>query len=429
MSFLLNVSPFYYVAIVCLVALAAFFSAAEMAFASANRIRLENAAENGDRSAKVACAIFNKYEDMLSTVLICNNLVNIAASSIASVIALLLVGDGNSGLATTIASVTITLLIIIFGETMPKIVAKKNANRYSTNFAYIVRGLMFILKPILFVIVGAINFITKPFKGERPVDEQEAAALELVSIIETVEGEGVIDEERSELLQAALDFSDISASEIMTSRVDMLSIDIDDDWDEIMETILSSSYSRLPVYEDSIDNIIGVLYLNHFFKAISGAEQIDIRPLLLTPCFVYKTLKLPAVLAEMRKSRTHIAIVTDEYGGSMGLVSMEDVFEELVGEIWDETDEIEEEVIERAENLYELDGDMSMGDFLEMLDWDENAIDTESATVGGWTIESLEHFPVRGEKMSYENLTVIILEVSGQRVERVLVKVGDPTTK
>lgn len=429
MSFLLNVSPFYYVAIVGLVALSAFFSAAEMAFASANRIRLENAAENGDKSAKVACAIFDRYEDMLSTVLICNNLVNIAASSIASVIALLLVGDGNSGLATTIASVTITLLIIVFSETIPKIVAKKNANRYSTSFAYIIRGLMFILKPILFVIVGAISLITKPFKGERPVDEQEAAALELVSIIETVEGEGVIDEERSELLQAALDFSDISASEIMTSRVDMLSIDIDDDWDEIMDTILSSSYSRLPVYEDSIDNIIGVLYLNHFFKAISGAEQIDIRPLLLTPCFVYKTLKLPAVLAEMRKSRTHIAIVTDEYGGSMGLVTMEDVFEELVGEIWDETDAVEEEVIERAENLYELDGDMNMGDFLEMLDWDENAIETESATVGGWTIESLEHFPVRGEKMSYENLTLIVLEVSGQRVERVLVKVGDPKTK
>ena len=429
MSFLLNVSPFYYVAIVGLVALSAFFSAAEMAFASANRIRLENAAENGDKSAKVACAIFDRYEDMLSTVLICNNLVNIAASSIASVIALLLVGDGNSGLATTIASVTITLLIIVFSETIPKIVAKKNANRYSTSFAYIIRGLMFILKPILFVIVGAISLITKPFKGERPVDEQEAAALELVSIIETVEGEGVIDEERSELLQAALDFSDISASEIMTSRVDMLSIDIDDEWDEIMDTILSSSYSRLPVYEDSIDNIIGVLYLNHFFKAISGAEQIDIRPLLLTPCFVYKTLKLPAVLAEMRKSRTHIAIVTDEYGGSMGLVTMEDVFEELVGEIWDETDAVEEEVIERAENLYELDGDMNMGDFLEMLDWDENAIETESATVGGWTIESLEHFPVRGEKMSYENLTLIVLEVSGQRVERVLVKVGDPKTK
>ncbi len=429
MSFLLNVSPFYYVAIVGLVALSAFFSAAEMAFASANRIRLENAAENGDKSAKVACAIFDRYEDMLSTVLICNNLVNIAASSIASVIALLLVGDGNSGLATTIASVTITLLIIVFSETIPKIVAKKNSNRYSTSFAYIIRGLMFILKPILFVIVGAISLITKPFKGERPVDEQEAAALELVSIIETVEGEGVIDEERSELLQAALDFSDISASEIMTSRVDMLSIDIDDEWDEIMDTILSSSYSRLPVYEDSIDNIIGVLYLNHFFKAISGAEQIDIRPLLLTPCFVYKTLKLPAVLAEMRKSRTHIAIVTDEYGGSMGLVTMEDVFEELVGEIWDETDAVEEEVIERAENLYELDGDMNMGDFLEMLDWDENAIETESATVGGWTIESLEHFPVRGEKMSYENLTLIVLEVSGQRVERVLVKVGDPKTK
>ncbi len=423
-------SPLYYVAIICLVGLSALFSAAEMAFSSANRIRLENAAESGDKSAAAACKIFDKYDDMLSTVLICNNLVNIAASSVASVMAILISDKlGTEGLISALATILITLLIIIFGETMPKMVAKKNANRTAMGVAFVIRGLMFILKPVIFVVVGLINLITKPLKGERPDDEQEAAALELVSIIETVEVEGVIGEERSELLQAALDFSDISASEVMTSRVDMLAIDIDDDWEEIMESILKSPFSRLPVYEDSIDNIIGVLYLNHFFKAISGNEKIDIRPLLLRPCFVYKTLKLPAVLSEMRKSRTHIAIVTDEYGGSMGVVSMEDVFEELVGEIWDETDEVEEEVIERAENLYELDGDMNMSDFLEVLGWEEDAIETESATVGGWTIESFEHFPVRGEKFTYENLSVTVLSVSGQRVEKILVRVGDPKLK
>lgn len=422
-------NPVYYVALVCLIGLSAFFSGAEMAYSSANRIRLEKAAEDGNRAARLACKICGRYDDMLSTVLICNNLVNIAASSLASVIAILALGEENSGLASAAATVCITLLIIIFGETMPKIVAKKNANRTAQNYSYAIRGLIFILRPLVFVVVSLIHLITKPLKGEKPEDDQEAAVEELVSIIETVEDEGVIDNERSELLQAALDFSETSASEVMTSRVDMLSIDIDDDWEEIIETTLKSPYSRLPVYEDSVDNIIGVLYLNHFFKAVADGSKIDIRPLLLKPCYVYKTLKLPAVLAEMRKLRTHIAIVTDEYGGSMGVVTMEDVLEELVGEIWDETDEVEEEVIEHAENLYELDGDMSMSDFLEMLGRSEDSIDTDSATVGGWTIENFSRFPVQGESFEFENLTVVVLEISGQRVEKILLRVDDSREK
>lgn len=413
----------YFACIAALVALSAFFSAAEMAYASSNRIRLENAALEGSRPARLAFYICSRYDDMLSTVLILNNLVNIAASAMASVIALTIAGQENGGIASTVATICITLLIIVFGETMPKIVAKKNANRLAISFSYITRGLMFILKPVVFVIVSATRFLTAPFKGEKAESGQEAAYEELVSIIETVEDEGVIDLERSELLLSALDFSDTSASEVMTSRVDMIAIDIDDSWDEIMETAQSSPYSRLPVYEDSVDNIIGVLYLNHFFKAASGSEPIDIRSLLLKPCFVYKTLKLPAVLAEMRKCKIHLAIVTDEYGGSMGVVSMEDVFEELVGEIWDETDEIEEEVIEHEGGLYELDGDMSIGDFLEMLERDEDSLETESATVGGWTIESFGHFPVEGESFVYENLTTFVLKVEGQRVEKVLIKV------
>ena len=417
------ISPFYYVVVAAFIMLSAFSSAAEMAYSSANRLRLENMGDNGKRAAALACKIYDRYDDMLSSVLILNDLVNIGASSIVSIIALSIASEYDFPLATTLGTITITILVIVFGETIPKIVAKKNANKTATEFAYIVRGLMLILKPLVFVVVTLIHLITKPFRGEKPADEQDTAVEELFSIIETVEDEGVIDEERSELLQAALDFSEISASEVMTSRVDMLSIDIDDDWTEILETIDKSPYSRLPVYEDSIDHIIGILYLNHFFKAITSTEKIDIRPLLIKPCYVYKTVKLPSVLAEMRKSRTHLAIVTDEYGGSMGVVTMEDVLEELVGDIWDETDEFEPEVIEHGKNLYELDGDMNISDFLEMIDRSEDSFETDSATVGGWTIEKFGRFPECGESFEFENLTVTVLEVSGQRVEKVLLLV------
>ncbi|NLH00480.1 MAG: HlyC/CorC family transporter [Clostridiales bacterium] len=416
------ISPFYYVAVVVFIVLSAFCSSSEMAYSSANRLRLESAAQSGNKSARLACKICDSFDDMLSTVLICNNLVNIGASSVVSIMAILIAGE-DSALATTIGTVCITVLIIIFGETIPKIVAKKNANTTATNYSHVLYALMIILKPVVFVVVSLANLVMKPFKGEKPEDEQEAAVEELFSIIETVEDEGVIDEDRSELLQAALDFAEISASEVMTSRVDMLAIDIDDDWDEIMEIIDKSPYSRLPVYEDSIDNIIGVLYLNHFFKAISNSEKIDIRPILIKPCYVYKTVKLPAVLAEMRKSRTHLAIVTDEYGGSMGVVTMEDVLEELVGDIWDETDEVEPEMIEHDKNLFELDGDMNMSDFLEIIDRSEDSFDTDSATVGGWTIERFGRFPECGDSFTFENLTITVLEVSGQRVEKILLSV------
>jgi len=413
----------YCLSVFLCILLSAFTSAAEMAYSSANRMRLESAGENGKRAAALACRIYDMYDDMLSSVLICNDFANITASSIVSVIALQIGGARFSGLSETIGTVGITVLIIIFGETIPKISANKTANRTATEFAYVIRGLMFILKPLIFVVVGLTHLVTKPLRGEEPADGHETAVEELSSIIETVEDEGVIDEDRSELLQAALDFSEISASEVMTSRVDMVAIDIDDDWEEILKIIDRSPYSRLPVFEDSVDNIIGVLYLNHFFKAISGTEKIDIRPLLIKPCYVYKAHKLPSVLAEMRKRKTHLAIVTDEYGGSMGIVTMEDVLEELVGDIWDETDEVTPEVIEHDGNTYELDGDMNMSDFLEMIDRSPDSFETDSGTVGGWTIEMFGRFPECGESFKFENLTVTVLEVSGQRVEKVLLSV------
>ena len=416
------ISPYLWAALAALIALSAFFSATEMAYSSANRMRLESAAESGVRSAVVACRIYDNYEKMLSTILICNELVNIAASSVVTVIAIQLFAGADENLATTLGTIGITIVIIIFGETIPKIVAKKNANAMSIRHAYVLRALMTVFFPLVWLVCTLIHLLTKNLKGEE-TDEEDDAVEELGSIIDTVEDEGVIDEDRSELLHAALDFYDVSVSEVMTSRVDMLAIDIDDDWEEILATIDSSPYSRLPVYEDSVDNIIGVLYLNHFFKALTSSEPIDIRPLLIKPCYVYKTVKLPAVMAEMRRSKTHLAIVTDEYGGSMGIVTMEDVLEELVGDIWDETDDVEPEMIEHGNNVYELDGDMSMGDFLELIDRSEDSFETESATVGGWTIEKFGRFPRCWDSFKFENIRVTVLEVEGQRVEKVLVSI------
>lgn len=407
--------------LVVLIALSGFFSASEMSFSSANHIRLENLMESGDKRAKAACYVIDHFDNSLSAILIGNNLVNIASSSISSVAAILIAGENYTALATAI----ITVLIIIFGETMPKIVAKKNANRLSLAFGGVIRALSFLLRPVIFLVVGAVNLLTRGMSGEDEEDE-DAAVEELQSIIETVEDEGVIDEDRSELLQAALDFSDISASEVMTARVDMLAIDVDDDPAEIYKTIEDAPYSRLPVYEGSIDNIIGLLYLNHYFKAMVDGGVADIRNMIIEPCYVYKTMKLPAVLGELKRKKTHMAVVTDEYGGSMGIITMEDVLEQLVGEIWDETDEIEPEVVETSKGVYELDGDLSIGDFLELMQWDEDAFDTDSATIGGWCIEMLGHFPQPGESFDYENLTVTVESMDGLRVERIKVKVNPP---
>lgn len=414
----------WFIILAVLVFLSGFFSAAEMAFSSANRIRLENLKDAGDKRAKAAFYITEHFDDALSAILIGNNLVNIAASSIASVVAILIAGEQFTAVATAI----IAILIIIFGETTPKIIAKKNANRMALSLAYIIRALTYILRPIVLIVVSLINLITRNM-GEKEAENDDNAVEELQSIIETVEDEGVIDEERSDLLQAALDFSEISASEVMTARVDMLSIDIEDTAEEIFTCIEDTPYSRMPVYEDSVDNIIGVLYLNHYFKAMVDGGKADIRKIMMEPCYVYKTMKLPFVLGELKRKKTHMAVVTDEYGGSMGIITMEDVLEQLVGEIWDETDEIEPEVVETSTGVYVLDGDLNIGDFLELMQWDEDSFDTDSATIGGWCIEMLGHFPVDGECFEHENLTVTVDKMEGLRVDRLTVKVNPPQEK
>ena len=409
------------------IALSAFCSSSEMAYSSCNTIRLENLRDDGDRRAALAVKIGERFDDALSAILICNNLANIGSSSLASVFVILLTGSDEK---VWIATAVLTLLVIIFGETMPKIISKKNANTIALRNAGAIRFLMLVFSPLIWIVVNLIRLLTIGLKESESADSSEEAVEELQSIIETAEDEEVLDEEQKELLQAAIDFSERSVFEVMTARVDVCAIDIDDDWDEILSIIEQAPYSRIPVYENSIDNVIGVLYLNHFLKAMTGSEKVDIREMLMQPCFVYKTMKLPVVLGRLRRAKQHLAIVTDEYGGTLGVVSMEDVLEQIVGEIWDETDVVEQEVVEKAEGEYELDGSMVITDFMELLGLSEEEFEPESETVGGWTLEMFGTFPKEGDSFQYENMTVTVLEmVDERRVDKVLVKVDTETEK
>ena len=397
--------------------LSAFFSSSEMAYSSCNVLRLENAADDGSMRAKTAIRIANSFEDALSAILIGNNLVNIACSSIGSVLVILFTGNDNK---TWLSTLILTVLIIVFGETIPKITAKKNANRISLRNAYAIRALMIMFKPLILLVVGLVHVFTFWMKADEADDEE--AVEELQSLIETAEDEDVLDEDRSELVQAAIDFSEISAFEVMTARVDVEAIDIEDSWEKIIEQVERSAYSRIPVYVDSIDHIIGVLYLNRFLKAVADGER-EIRPLLMEPCFVYKTMKLPDVMSQLRRAKQHLAIVSDEYGGTLGVLSMEDVIEQIVGDIWDETDPVENEIIRRSEDELELDADMPITEFLELFELPEDVFRADSDTIGGWAIESFGgRFPEEGESFRYMDLTITVLSMDGRRVDRLLVK-------
>lgn len=428
------------IGLVLCILLSAFFSASEMAFSACNTVRLENIKDEkakGWRKARTALRIAGNFDNTLSAILIGNNLVNIAASSLASVLIILAMGSDSY---TWLATVILTVLIIIFGETIPKIFAKKNSTGFAMKASSAINVMIFIFKPVIWIIVGLTHLITMAIKEEVD-DENDESVEELQSIIETAEDEGIIDEADSNLMQAAIDFADISASEVMTARVDVHAIDIDDSWEEIRTEIDNSPYSRIPVYQDSIDNIIGILHLNMVYKALAEHEEnalfsteteqdstqdapIDLRPLLMKPCYVYKAMKLPKVLNTLKSAKQHLAIVTDEYSGTLGVISMEDVLEQIVGEIYDETDEVDPDVVVKNDNEFEVDGDLSIGDFVELAGLDEDSFEAESDTVGGWIVEKLGHFPTSGETLEEDGMSLKVISMDGLRVEKILVKLN-----
>lgn len=406
--------------ILACIIMSAFFSGSEMALSAANEIRLENLTESGDQKAARTLHLVRHFDDILSTILIGNNLVNIAASSLVSVLVITAFGtDRWSWVGTLI----LTIVVIIFGETIPKITAKRNATRTAISFTPAVSLLRIVFYPVTWVIVGLVHLIMLPLGGEKEEeDDPEESVEELQNIIETAEDEGILDRDDTELLQNAIDFAEVSASEAMTARVDVQAIDIEDDWADILSFVENTPYSRIPVYESGIDNIIGIIHLNRFLQQLvdSDGKPFDLRPMLMEPCYVYKTMKLPSVLTQMRNAKQHLAIVTDEYSGTLGVITMEDVLEQVVGEIWDETDTVEDEVRVISETSCEIDGDMPISEFFELEGIDEDSFEFESETVGGWTVEQFDRFPEEGESFEFQGLRITVLKMDGRRVDRVL---------
>jgi len=403
--------------VVCLIC-SAFFSSSEIAFASANKLRLKRSAEEkGTLASKLAYKIYENYESALATILIGNNLVNIASESVATIIVIGLLGASDAWIAT----VVMTVIVLIFGEIVPKVVVKTMPDTFSTIFAIPLHFLMIITRPIVVVVDGLVKLLSNLWK--EGVDTTPISKEELETILDTVEDEGVIDEEKSELLQSAFDFNEVQAYEIITPRVDMIAIDADSEREEILEVILNSVYTRIPVYKDTIDNIIGILHVNLVMRELTNNPEADVLGSLLEPVFVHKTMPLDDVLAMMRVKRNHIVVVTDEYGGVMGILTMEDVLEQLVGDIWDENDEIEPEVVELSDGTLEIDGDMRIEDFFDEVEFDDRDFDDDNATVGGFVVQLLGHYAEPSETVDYENLSFTVLETDNRRIEKLKVEV------
>jgi len=398
---------------VVLLLLSAFFSSTETAFSSVSKIRLKNLADNGNKKAKTALYVAERYSKALTTILVGNNIVNIANSALATVFFVNIFGEAQG---TVISTVVITIVVLIFGEVLPKNIAIDNAEKICITFAPALKFLMVLLTPLSIILMG-INKLYKKLARNSNHQEPSVTEDELKYIIESIEEEGVLEQQESELVQSALEFDEKTAEEILTPRVDMVAIDIDDPVEEITELVLKERYSRIPVYRDNIDKIIGVLHTRDYLEAlINNNEKPNIEAMLQPAHFIYKTKKLSALLADFKYNKIHLAVVTDDYGGILGIVTMEDLLEQIVGEIWDEDEEVEKMSLKISDNKYEVSGDMPISDMLELFDKPTKYIETESNSVGGWALEQLANIPEPGEQFTYKELEITIREVLDQRI-------------
>ena len=395
-----------YVLIVILICFSAFFSGTEIAYTSVNRVRLKKLAEDGSRMAKLADKISDKFDDALTAVLVGNNFVNIAASAVSTTIALSIAkhmgsGRGSTGLAATIATVVITVLILIFGEIVPKVVCKQNSDRAACLTAYPLAFFIILFYPVTFLVGWLLKLCTHFWgKPDDSVSEEELAML-----IETTEEDGGIDEDKSDLLQSALEFSDITLAEIITHRTEVLALDVDANPAENLRIINSSRHSRLPVYKDSIDNIIGILNINQFYKRLAENPETAVKDVMFEPLMMHGTVKLPVALEEMREMQMPMTVVLDEYGGTLGIVTTEDI-------------------LETPDGTYRVLGDANIYDMFDEMDIDDRDFESDCNTVGGWCAEMLGQNPEVGMAFDYRNLHVEITRADETCVEEVRVTVS-----
>ncbi len=407
------------IAIAIMVAFSAFFSSADMVYSTVDTLRLKKDAEKGSKSAALALKFANEYDKTITTILFSNNLVNIAASSLASI------SYFGDILGPSLITIIMFLIIVTFAEIIPKVIGRVYSHGLAKLYAYPILVFKYLFIPFVYASSAIGRLIVSPLYKKAKDEEEAVSDDELQEMVDTIEEEGVIDEEQGELLRSAITFMDTQAYEIMTPRVDIFAFDIEDDISELINDDNVFMFSRVPVYEETIDNIIGILPTKLLLKAILNNEKIDVRGLLTPVTFVPRSRNISAVLQDFKATHNHIAIVKDEYGGTEGLLTLEDIVEELVGDIWDEMDEIDEEATELGDGVYQIDGAMNIEDFFELVDLDLDE-DADYSTVSGWCVALLERFAKVGDRFTYKNLDIKVIQADEFTVEKIRVKVLPP---
>lgn len=413
-----------YILIAFLLLCSGFFSGTEIAYTSLSKLKVKKESEKQTHIEKLVSFIYNHYDFALSTVLVGNNLVNIAATSVATVLAVNLAASTaiTDELASSIVTIVMTVIILIVGEITPKMVARRISEPFAKMATYPLLVLMIAFSPVVILTSAIVKLLS--YTWRKPADQDVTITEEeLENLLDTAEDEGVIDENETELLQSALEFTDLDAGDILTPRIDVVGFEINDPIDQILSIVTESQFSRYPVYERTVDHVVGILYVKHLLKELAENKTVNLQELLLEPVFIPKSMHLHEIMNEFRAHQTHMVVVADEYGGIEGIVTMEDVLEELVGEIWDENDDIVNEWQQITENRFECSGDMNLSDFMDNLELDEDELDTDCATVGGWTVEMIGAMPVPFDSFDYQNYTVMVMQVDDDthRILRLLV--------
>ncbi len=406
--------------LVVLVALSGFFSSSETAFSSVNLIRLRQYAEEGRPGAKKALSVAERFDDVLLAILIGNNIVNTAAASIATVVASDIF-EGASGVA--LATVCMTVVIIIFGEILPKSYAKENAELLTLKIGGIFYYLVIILTPLIKIFQVIKRVVSKLYSSKD--EEPSVTEDELNVIIDTMEEEGVLQQEEVEMLQSVLDLSDTFVKDIMTPRVDIVAINLTEEPVVVKDMFLSEKFSRIPVYDETKDNIVGLLYERDFLTAVveKGLDTVSISELMKEPMFVSYSMRVSDLLARLQIEKQHLVIVADEYGGTAGLVTMEDVLEELVGEIYDEHDDEEEQlIVKKEDDVFEVKSDIDIDELFDMMGVDL-AVPEDAHTLGSWIYSKIEDIPDVGDLYKYHHLIFTVVEVEDRRIKRVKIEV------
>ena len=411
-AILLQMIPHIVIILVCTV-FSGYFSATETSFSTFNKTRMKTLAEKGNKRAAMVLRLSENYGSLISTILIGNNVVNILASAMGTVLFTALYGEA---LGPTVATIVLTIVILIFGEVAPKNIAKEHAEGFSMFSAPLIQVLVWVFLPFN-VLFGLLKkLLSMIFKSS---DDNKMSQEELLMLVDEVEQGGSIDEDEGSLLRNVIEFTDRKAEEILTHRVDIAAFEIDAPKEEIAEIFAETKYSRLLVYEDSLDHVLGVLHQKDFYTA-TGLTDKDIKDLITPPFFIPQREKVSDLLKLFQQNQSHIAVVVDEYGGTVGLVTMEDVLEELVGEIWDEHDEVIEEFTQIEETVYRVSCDVTISDFCDYFDV---KIESESTTLNGFMTEQLQKIAEEGDEIEYLNLKISVIETESHRATFVKVEV------